>query len=118
MNENQFNERHNVHELKTWVASAVAAGRTPKSKDLIFSYKGGVDKSRNITQFLYTMLTERTVTVGECKEWIPFLLVEGNVAKYQETFGLLAKTMGVCGKTWVPGQVAFKCRTCEKDPTW
>eukprot|EP00818_Percolomonas_sp_WS_P006295 CAMPEP_0117439656 /NCGR_PEP_ID=MMETSP0759-20121206/2676_1 /TAXON_ID=63605 /ORGANISM="Percolomonas cosmopolitus, Strain WS" /LENGTH=1630 /DNA_ID=CAMNT_0005231375 /DNA_START=245 /DNA_END=5137 /DNA_ORIENTATION=+ len=30
---------------------------------------------------------------------------------------LAQSTGGPCGATWGPGEVAFKCKTCEKDPT-
>lgn len=29
-----------------------------------------------------------------------------------------ASTPSVCGKVWKSNETAYKCRTCEMDPTW
>lgn len=50
--------------------------------------------------------------------WIQWLLCEGDMTRFKEAMQMIQKASGVCGVTWTPGQVAFKCRTCEMDPTW
>jgi len=106
----------NSKDLTTLVGTILGSGRSAASSKVLSSFKGNKFVANSFL-FLHTLLTEVASSPKECGEWIPYLLVEGDVSKYKETFALLAKTTGVCGKTWIPGQVAFKCRTCEKDPT-
>jgi len=47
-------------------------------------------------------------------EWIPYVISGEN--KVESTMELLQKNI-VCGATWKLGDICFKCRTCETDPT-
>lgn len=50
-------------------------------------------------------------------QWFPLFISNGDPQQYDMYSQLLRESRGVCGATWKPGQIAFKCRTCEKDPT-
>ena len=49
--------------------------------------------------------------------WLRYFLCLGNIGKEKFYDSILTTNRGVCGKAWTVGQIAFKCRTCQKDPT-
>ncbi|KAL9652603.1 hypothetical protein ABK040_015566 [Willaertia magna] len=57
------------------------------------------------------------IKVIDATEWLRYILCEGNIYKEDYFNKILSTNRGVCGKSWVPGQICFKCRTCQKDPT-
>lgn len=49
--------------------------------------------------------------------WTLYIICGGNPKEVAQK--LLRQTKsGVCGMVWKSGQTAYKCRTCELDPTW
>ncbi|KAG2392551.1 hypothetical protein C9374_011276 [Naegleria lovaniensis] len=50
-------------------------------------------------------------------EWFEVFLYFGNPKKQNFYRKMVTTNRGVCGKTWTVGDLAFKCRTCQKDPT-
>eukprot|EP01027_Heterolobosea_sp_BB2_P001448 GEZU01002196.1.p1 GENE.GEZU01002196.1~~GEZU01002196.1.p1 ORF type:complete len:168 (+),score=11.70 GEZU01002196.1:60-563(+) len=53
--------------------------------------------------------------IEDTLEWVSWIIAGGNL---KNAAPLVAnKSSGVCGRTWLPGDIAFKCKTCEKDPT-
>ncbi|KAF0975005.1 hypothetical protein FDP41_005758 [Naegleria fowleri] len=50
-------------------------------------------------------------------EWFEVFLYFGNPKKQNVYRKMLTTNRGVCGKTWTVGDLAFKCKTCQKDPT-
>jgi hypothetical protein len=48
-------------------------------------------------------------------EILPYLM--SGKKEVKEFMKFIEKNIGVCGKTWEGGDICFKCRTCETDPT-
>lgn len=53
--------------------------------------------------------------VNDPFQWIPTLLF--GTKKPKEILKMFEQNSGVCGHSWSVGEIAFKCKTCQTDPT-
>ncbi|KAG9159191.1 hypothetical protein Leryth_018168 [Lithospermum erythrorhizon] len=49
--------------------------------------------------------------------WLRCLMFEGDVSSALEELGEMNGQRGVCGAVWGNNDIAYRCRTCEHDPT-
>ncbi|GAA0163551.1 ubiquitin-protein ligase [Lithospermum erythrorhizon] len=49
--------------------------------------------------------------------WLQWLMFEGDVSTSLEQLGDMNGQRGVCGAIWGNNDIAYRCRTCEHDPT-
>ncbi|KAL0486904.1 hypothetical protein AKO1_001240, partial [Acrasis kona] len=67
--------------------------------------------------YLNLVDTKPSLRVVEGAKWITFMFSVGDFEQWKNIQSLFKQNKGICGATWVPGEIAFKCKTCEKDPT-
>eukprot|EP00761_Pharyngomonas_kirbyi_P013572 gb/GECH01013601.1/.p1 GENE.gb/GECH01013601.1/~~gb/GECH01013601.1/.p1 ORF type:complete len:1603 (+),score=414.79 gb/GECH01013601.1/:1-4809(+) len=71
-------------------------------------------KPEMIECFLKTNIEQ--TSPSEVMTWV--LPIIGGGRNTSETLTMLTTSNeGVCGKTWKPGEIAYKCNTCQADPT-
>jgi len=49
--------------------------------------------------------------------WLKWLMFEGDPSSALEDMAQMSSQHGVCGAVWGKNDIAFRCRTCELDPT-
>lgn len=49
--------------------------------------------------------------------WLQWLMFEGDASTALEHLGEMNGQRGVCGSVWGNNDIAYRCRTCEHDPT-
>ncbi|CAN1275297.1 E3 ubiquitin-protein ligase PRT6 [Linum perenne] len=53
----------------------------------------------------------------ECKPWLLWLMFSGDPEVSLNNLSRLSAGRGVCGAVWGTNDIAYRCRTCEHDPT-
>ncbi|XP_051113912.1 E3 ubiquitin-protein ligase PRT6 isoform X2 [Andrographis paniculata] len=54
----------------------------------------------------------------DCLVWLQWLMFEGDPgASLQQLASMSSDQQGVCGAVWGNNDIAYRCRTCEHDPT-
>ncbi|CAN0926604.1 E3 ubiquitin-protein ligase PRT6 [Linum grandiflorum] len=53
----------------------------------------------------------------ECKPWLLWLMFSGDPEMSLNNLSRLSAGRGVCGAVWGTNDIAYRCRTCEHDPT-
>ncbi|CAL1379064.1 unnamed protein product [Linum trigynum] len=53
----------------------------------------------------------------ECTNWLQWLMFLGDPAVALLNLSRLSSGRGVCGAVWGTNDIAYRCRTCEHDPT-
>ncbi|XP_015582790.1 E3 ubiquitin-protein ligase PRT6 [Ricinus communis] len=53
----------------------------------------------------------------ECMVWLQWLMFLGEPATALKSLSKMSTGRGVCGAVWGNNDIAYRCRTCEHDPT-
>ncbi|CAJ2670351.1 unnamed protein product [Trifolium pratense] len=63
-------------------------------------------------------LGKKKTTFQECLVWLQWLMFEGDpVAALRGLANMSVGQRGVCGAVWGRTDIAYRCKTCEHDPT-
>ncbi|KAJ4842672.1 hypothetical protein Tsubulata_014891 [Turnera subulata] len=53
----------------------------------------------------------------ECMLWIKWMMFMGDPTEALKNLSTMCEGRGVCGAVWGSNDIAYRCRTCELDPT-
>ncbi|XP_065854552.1 E3 ubiquitin-protein ligase PRT6 [Euphorbia lathyris] len=76
--------------------------------DVLLESRSGSKKTLNPTMKHY---------FRECMVWIQWLMFLGEPAAALKNLAKISSGRGVCGSVWGNNDIAYRCRTCEHDPT-
>lgn len=94
----------------TWIPDIVSAILPPDEDvaDNLQETKAGLKKVLNPTM---------KQQFRECMCWLQWIMFLGEPAVALKNLSKMSTSRGVCGAVWGNNDIAYRCRTCEHDPT-
>uniref|UniRef100_A0A2P2JXD8 E3 ubiquitin-protein ligase n=1 Tax=Rhizophora mucronata TaxID=61149 RepID=A0A2P2JXD8_RHIMU len=99
-----------VKDNRSWIPELVSAILPPDEEvaELLSEDKTGSENPQNPTMKNH---------FKECMVWLQWLMFLGEPVAAQQNLSRLSAGRGVCGAVWGRNDIAYRCRTCEHDPT-
>uniref|UniRef100_A0A2C9VBF9 E3 ubiquitin-protein ligase n=1 Tax=Manihot esculenta TaxID=3983 RepID=A0A2C9VBF9_MANES len=99
-----------VMDNPTWIPDIVSAILPPDEDvaDNLQETKAGLKKVLNPTM---------KQQFRECMCWLQWIMFLGEPAVALKNLSKMSTSRGVCGAVWGNNDIAYRCRTCEHDPT-
>jgi hypothetical protein len=101
----------NLEQLQSGLVAYIKHNRS-KLQSVVSALLPGVDEVNGVTSSSKIKNQFR-----ESIKWVQWLMFEEPQAVLDELRTQTAGTQGVCGAVWGSNDIAYRCRTCEHDPT-
>lgn len=103
--------KEKLEQLQPGLVTYIKHNRS-KLQSVVSALLPGVDEVNGVTSSSRIKIQFR-----ESIKWVQLLMFEEPQAVLDELRKQAAGTQGVCGAVWGNNDIAYRCRTCEQDPT-